>query len=272
MSRSGRGTPDQHRPVLELERVSVTIDGTVVLDGVDWSVATGQHWVVLGPNGGGKSTLVRVAGLALHPSRGRVRVLGAELGRVDIRPLRARVGTSSAALVDQLRPGLTAHEVVVTARRGALEPWWHSYDDVDHDAARRALAARAVGHLAERSFGTLSSGERQRVLLARALVNEPALVLLDEPNAGLDLGAREQLVRALVELAAEDGAPATVLVTHHVEDIPPSTTHLAAVAGGRVVAAGPVEEVLDAELIAALFDVEVELQRRHGRWAARTSA
>jgi iron complex transport system ATP-binding protein len=256
-------------PVLALDSVGVTIDGRTILDGVDWQVRPGEHWVVLGPNGGGKSTLMRVAGLALHPSRGAVTVVGAQLGRVDIRPLRARVGTTSAALMDQLRPALSAHDVVVTARRGALEPWWHTYDEHDHDAARRALAARGVGHLAARTFGTLSSGERQRVLLARALVNHPALVLLDEPNAGLDLGAREQLVAALTELAAEDAAPATVLVTHHVEDIPPSSTHLAAIGGGRLVAAGPIASVLDAALIDRLFAVEVDLERRDGRWSAR---
>lgn len=258
-------------PVLALEAVGVVIDGHTVLDAIDWVIEPGQHWIVLGPNGGGKSTLVRVAGLALHPSRGRVEVLGTELGRADIRPLRARIGTSSAALVDQLRPNLRAHDVVMTARRGALEPWWHTYDEADHAAAADALAARGVAALADRSFGSLSSGERQRVLLARALVNQPALVLLDEPNAGLDLGAREQLVAALSELAAEPGAPATVLVTHHVEDIPPSATHLAAIAGGRIVAAGPIGDVLDAELIERLFAVPVELRRVRGRWGAQAA-
>jgi iron complex transport system ATP-binding protein len=256
-------------PVLELEGVGVTVDGRTILDGIDWSVGAGEHWAVLGPNGGGKSTLLRIAGLALHPSRGRVRLLGHELGRVDIRPLRARIGTSSAALADQLRAALTAHDVVMTARRGALEPWWHRYDDDDHAAARRVLAGRGVAHLDGRTFGTLSSGERQRVLLARALVNDPDLVLLDEPNAGLDLGAREQLVAALTELAGEPTAPATVLVTHHVEDIPPSTTHLAAVAGGRLVACGAIDAILDEGLIEALFGVSVMLERRAGRWAAR---
>lgn len=273
MSGPAAGATDGYRAergtLLSLRGVGVTIDGEVVLDGVDWDVEPDQHWIVLGPNGGGKSTLVRIAGLALHPSQGRVRVLGHELGRVDIRPLRSRVGTSSAALAGQLRPALTAHEVVVTARRGALEPWWHTYDDDDHQQAEAALRARGVGHLSARAFGTLSSGERQRVLLARALVNRPALVLLDEPNAGLDLGAREQLVAALVELAAEEDAPATVLVTHHVEDIPASATHLAAVANGRLVAAGPIDVVLDAALIEALFEVPVQLERRHRRWTAR---
>lgn len=255
--------------VLSLDSVGVTIDGRPVLDSVDWEVRAGEHWVVLGPNGGGKSTLLRVAGLALHPSRGTVTVAGVELGRADIRPLRARVGVTSAALIDSLRPALIASDVVLTARRGALEPWWHTYDEDDHRAAREALESRAVGHLAGRTFGTLSSGERQRVLLARALVNRPVLVLLDEPNAGLDLGAREQLVAALTELAAEPEAPATVLVTHHVEDIPPSATHLAAVTGGRVVAAGAIEDVLDAGLIEELFAVPVQLQRHQGRWSAR---
>jgi iron complex transport system ATP-binding protein len=272
---AGRGaavTGHDPRALLDLAGVGVSVEGRWLLDGVDWKVMAGQHWVVLGPNGGGKTTLVRVAGLALHPSRGRLRVLGREPGRVDIRPLRALVGTTSAALADQLRPSLSAHDVVLTARRGALEPWWHRYDDADHARAGAALAARGVGHLAGRAFGTLSSGERQRVLLARALVNRPALVLLDEPNAGLDLGGREELITALAELAAEDAAPATVLVTHHVEDIPPSATHLAALAGGRLQAAGPLDQVLDEDLLERLFGVPVTLDHRGGRWSARARA
>lgn len=255
-------------PVLLLDDVSVTIDGRRILDRVSWQVEPGQHWVILGPNGGGKSTLLRVASLARHPSEGRVTVLGHELGRVDIRPLKSRIGVSSAALADQLRERLTAEEVVRCGRYAALEPWWHHYEPADTERANELLSQVGLARAGDRSFGTLSSGERQRVLLARSMMNEPDLVLLDEPTAGLDLAGRESLIAALDAIAGGDG-PATALVTHHVEDIPVTTTHLLAVAGGRVIGAGPVASVLTEELLADLFGMEVGLSRSGGRWSAR---
>ncbi len=255
--------------VLDLRAVGVTIDGRTVLDDVDWTIEPRQHWAVLGPNGGGKSTLLRIAGLGLHPTRGAVHVLGQQLGRVDIRPLKARLGVSSAALVDQLRPRLTADEVVRCGRYAALEPWWHTYDDADHARAAELLAQVGLKDYGDRTFGTLSSGERQRVLLARALMPDPALVLLDEPTAGLDFGGREELVAALERLAAEPTAPPSVLVTHRVEDIPSTTTHLLAIAEGRAVAAGPIDEALSAELLSEVFALPVAVDRVGGRWTAR---
>lgn len=257
--------------VVELSGVGVTIDGNPVLHDVWWSVEQGQHWAVLGPNGGGKSTLIRVAGLQLHPSTGTVRVLGETLGRIDIRPLRARIGTASAALIDQLRGSLTAEEIVRCGRFGALEPWWHRYTPADTDRAEKLLAQLGLGSYGARRFATLSSGERQRVLLARTLMPEPDLVLLDEPTAGLDLGGREELVVALETLAADQDAPPSVLVTHRVEDLPETTTHLAAMSRGRLVAAGPIESVLTSELLSAVFELPVELSRHGGRWAARAT-
>lgn len=256
-------------PVLALDSIGVTIDGRTVLDDVSWHIAPGQHWVVLGPNGGGKSTLVRVAGLALHPTRGRVRVLGQELGRVDIRPLKARLGVSSASLVDQLRGRLTAEEIVRCGRFAALEPWWHTYDEADTTRAETLLAQVGLKGYADRTFGTLSSGERQRVLLARALMPDPALVLLDEPTAGLDFGGREELVAALQALAADDDSPPSVLVTHRVEDIPTTSTHLLAVADGRVVAAGPIADTLTGPTLSTLFGLPVAVDHLGGRWSAR---
>jgi iron complex transport system ATP-binding protein len=248
--------------------VTVHREGRALLDEVDWVVAPDERWAVLGPNGSGKTTLLRVASLYLHPSRGTVAVDGEELGRTDVRRLRTRIGLASPAVGDLLRRELTAREVVMTARHAALEPWWHTYDDVDRAHAADLLERFGVGWLADRTVGTLSSGERQRVLLARAFSGQPALVLLDEPTAGLDLGGREDLVRRLGAIGRDPGGPPTVLVTHHVEEIPASTTHVLLLRGGRVLAAGPVAEVLTAAALSEAFGVELELERRRDRWAA----
>ncbi len=255
-------------PLISLTDVSVITDGRKILGPISWRIEPRHHWVVLGPNGSGKSTLMAVASLGRHPSTGRVDVLGHELGRVDLRTLRARIGVSSAALADQLRGRLTAAEVVMCGRHAALEPWWHTYDRADAERASALLAQVGLPDHDDRTLGTLSSGERQRTLLARTLMAEPDVVLLDEPTAGLDLGGREALVTALDAVAAA-GGPATVFVTHHVEDIPPATTHLLALAGGRALAAGPVDDVLSAELLGEMFGLDIELGRRHGRWSAR---
>lgn len=252
--------------VLSLEGVGLTRDGRELLDDVDWEVRRGDCWVVLGANGSGKTSLARIAALYEHPSRGEVRVLGETLGRTDVRALRRRVALVSAAMADLVRGDLTALEVVVSAKHAALEPWWHTYDDADRDRARSLLADQHVGGTADRRFGSLSSGERQRVLLARALMAAPDLVLLDEPAAGLDLGGREELVQRMDALVQRDGSPPLVLVTHHVEEIPSAATHVLALRAGRVVAQGPIDHTLDAELIETVFGVQVTLDHRHGRW------
>jgi iron complex transport system ATP-binding protein len=257
------------RPVpLDLRGVTVRIDGRTVLGPLDWRVQRGEHWVVLGANGSGKTTLARVAALRLHPSAGEVSVLGAALGRTDIRPLRPRVGFASAAVADMLRPRLTALEAVMTARRGALEPWWDTYDDADRSAATERLVEVGAEALAHQRFGTLSSGERQRVLLARCLVSDPDLVLLDEPTAAVDLGGREHLVATLAALAARPDVPPMVLVTHHLEEVPPGFTHALVLRQGRVLAAGPLAEVLRAEVLSDAFDVALTVVHEQGRWRA----
>ncbi|MCU1484377.1 MAG: putative transporter ATP-binding protein [Actinomycetia bacterium] len=256
---------------LRLTDVGVTRDGRDILGPVDWVVAPDERWVVLGPNGSGKSTMVKIASLQLHPSRGEVEVLGEVLGRTDVRKLRERVGYAAAALADMLRPTITARDVVMTARHAALEPWWHQYDDADRAEALHRLARLGVAHLADREFGTLSSGERQRVLVARTLMGDIGLVLLDEPNAGLDVGGREWLVGGLDDLAADVATPAMVLVTHHVEEIPPSFTHAALLRDGRFQAAGPIEETLTADSLSATFGLSLQMERRGGRWTAWAS-
>ena len=254
-------------PVLDLSGVVVVIDGSKILGPLDWSVQPGEQWVVIGPNGSGKSTLVRVASLALHPTEGVVKVLDGELGKTDLRQLRSRVGWASAALLDQLRPGLTANEIVRCGIHGALEPWWHRYSDDEWRRADQLLDRVGLAGYGDRTLAGLSSGERQRTLLARTLVNDPEVIVLDEPNAGLDMGGREALIEALVGLYR--AGPPSVLVTHHVEDIPPTATHLLALAGGEVRAQGAIDNVLTAGLLSDVFELKVELSRRHGRWSAR---
>jgi iron complex transport system ATP-binding protein len=221
---------------------------------------------VLGPNGSGKTTLLRVASLYLHPSTGAVRVLGELLGRTDVRRLRARIGLTSQALRDLLRDDLLADDVVMTARHAALEPWWHAYTESDREQALAMLDRFGVAYASGRRLGQLSSGERQRVLLARAFFGDPGLVLLDEPTAGLDLGGREDLVVRLAEVAVD--GPATVLVTHHVEEIPPTFTHCLLLRAGRVHAAGPITDVLTEGALGDVFELALRLEQRDGRWFA----
>lgn len=268
MSRSGpRHGPT--RPVLEMTGVGFTRDGRDLLDRVDWRVEADEAWVVLGRNGSGKTTLIRIAGLYEHPSRGTVRVLGEELGRTDVRKLRTRLSLVSSAMADLMRPNLSAAEVVMCGRHAALEPWWHTYTVADRDRAVELLEAQGVGRVADHPFSTLSSGERQRTLLARALMNRPGLVLLDEPTAGLDLRGREELVERLDVLAGDPQAAPLVLVTHHVEEIPSKFTHLLAVLDGQVLASGPIDDVFSADLLSATFGLPLTLERRDGRWSAR---
>jgi iron complex transport system ATP-binding protein len=261
--------------VLRLEGVGWRREGRPILDGVDWEVRRGEHWVVLGANGSGKTTLARIATMWEHPSTGSVEVLGRRLGQVDVRDLRTRVALVSSAMADMVRPALSAEDVVVCARHAALEPWWHRYSEADRLRARRLLADQGVGTMAGRAFGSLSSGERQRVLLARALMGRAGLVVLDEPSAGLDLGGREDLVDRLDALAASAESPPSVLVTHHVEEIPARFTHLLAMGAGRVLASGPIEATLTAEVLSECFGVPVTLDRHDAgggpRWSARRS-
>lgn len=255
-------------PVLEMSGVGRRMDGTTILRHVDWAITRGQHWAVLGPNGSGKTTLARIAALRLHPTVGTVRVLGVELGRADIRPLLPRVGYAAAALAEQLRPELPAQDVVMTARHGALEPWWHEYNDEDREAALRALERVDVDRLADHRFGTLSSGEKQRVLIARALMTEPDLLILDEPTAALDLGGREEFVAALDRLSAEPNAAPMVLVTHHVDEIPRSFTHCLLMGDGESQFSGSLGDALTAQRLSSLFGLSLTVEQRNGRWNA----
>jgi len=261
-------------PVIHLDGVAVVRDGVALLDDITWTVGPGERWALLGPNGSGKTTLLRVVGAGLWPTRGVVRILGETLGRVDMRELRKRITVVSASVGRTLRPAQPALDVVLTGRHAALETWWHEYtaDDRARAAALLADAGFAGTAFGERAFGLLSEGERQQVLLARALMGDPELILMDEPAAGLDLGAREGLLARLARLAADPAVPPLVLVTHHLEEIPPGVTHAALLRRGRLVAAGPVGEVLTDVRVSDAFGVDVAVERRGGRWAARSNA
>jgi iron complex transport system ATP-binding protein len=254
--------------VLQCSGVRLVIDEAVILDGIDWSVGAGERWVVLGPNGAGKTTLLRVAALYLHPSSGSVEVLGERLGRTDVRSLRERIAFSSPALAARLEPSMTALEVVMTARYAALAPWWHQYSDADRARAHELLREWRCDALAEHKFPTLSAGERQRVLLARALMNEPGIVLLDEPTAGLDVGGREELVADMTQWAQDPARPPTVLITHHVEEIPPGFTHALVLKDGRALAQGPIDEIVTSETLSAAFGLALTIESRAGRYQA----
>ena len=254
---------------IEFIGVSLVRDHRTIISSLDWAVAPDERWLVLGANGSGKTSLLRIASLYLHPSTGTVRVLGEELGRADVRRLRRRIGVASAALGAELRVELAALDVVMTAKYAALEPWWHTYDDDDRARARSCLDRMGVSAYAERPWGTLSSGEQQRVLLARSLMNDPGVVLLDEPSARLDLGGREQLVGALSELVNDPAAPPLVLITHHVDEVPAGMTHVLMLREGRAIAAGPIFETLDADSLSECFGLPLSLERRpNGRLSA----
>lgn len=254
---------------LRMTGVGFTRDKRPILSNVDWEVACDQRWVVLGANGSGKTSLLRIAALYEHPTTGTVEVLGHRLGKVDVRRLRHQVGFVSPALAQMLRPHLKAVDVVMTARHGALEPWWHDYTDADRQRAVRLLEQVGATGLGDRTIATLSSGERQRVQIARSLMTDPGLVLLDEPASTLDLGGREMLVTDLARLAADPSAPPLVMVTHRTEEIPAGFTHGLLLRGGQVLAQGPLEDVLTSESLSACFGLALELEHRNGRWHAQ---
>jgi len=255
-------------PAFELSGVHLVEQGTVVLHDLDWTARPDERWVVLGPNGSGKTSILRLLSFVRSPSRGTVTVLGDTYGSVDVRRARRRIGLASSALLQQLRPSLSAHDAVLTGADAALETWWSTYDDAQHARADALLDLVGCGGHSAQELVTLSEGERKRVLVARVLMAEPELLLFDEPCAGLDLGGREAMVEVLGDLARDPSRP-LVLVTHHLEEIPPGISHALLLRGGEVVAAGPVGETLTSDAVSATFGVAVTVDRAGPRWFAQ---
>ncbi len=257
--------------VIDVAGVGVTRSGGYLVRGIDWRVAQDERWVVLGPNGAGKSTLLNLAAARMHPTTGTVDVLGERLGLVDVNELRTRIGLSTAALAERIAGDERVRDVVVTAAYGVLGRWRETYEAMDERRAGGLLEQLGVAGLADRDYGTLSEGERKRVQIARALMTDPELLLLDEPAAGLDLGGREELVARLAELARDPDAPTLVLVTHHVEEIPPGFTHALLLREGAIVAQGPLDDTVTAENLSKTFGLPLRVDRAGDRFTARSA-
>jgi iron complex transport system ATP-binding protein len=255
--------------VLSFEDVVVRREGRNIVDGLTWSVNDNERWVVLGPNGAGKTTILQLADTLIHPTSGTVDILDERLGRTDVFELRPRIGFASAALARRIPADETVLNAVLTAAYSVLGRWNEQYENIDERRALRVLHEWRLDHLADRTFGTLSEGEQKRVQVARAIMTDPELLLLDEPTASLDLGSREVLVGLLSEYAQSPVTPALVMVTHHVEEIPVGFTHVLLLRDGKAVAAGPLRETLTDENLTETFGVQIKLSEDGGRYAAR---
>jgi len=257
--------------VLQLAQVTIRRGEKVLLDRIDWTVELDEHWVLLGPNGAGKTTLLQIAAAAMHPTEGTAYLFGEQLGQIDVFELRPRIGFSSAALAQRIPSQELVIDVVVSAGYSVIGRWREAYGRLDVRRASKLLERFGVGEFAERRYGTLSEGERKRVQIARAMMTDPELLLLDEPAAGMDLGGREDLVARLARFNADPNAPASVLVTHHVEEIPPGTTHGMLLREGRIVASGLIGDVITGPNLSAAFGVPLAVWRSGGRWFARAA-
>jgi iron complex transport system ATP-binding protein len=255
--------------VLELSDVSVVRNGARILSDITWSVDSDERWAVLGPNGAGKTTLLQIASASIHPSSGVARVLDDPLGKTDVFELRPRIGFASTAIAKRVPAKETVLDVVLTAAYSVTGRWNERYEEIDERRAKRVLAEWKLLDFEDRRFGDLSDGEQKRVQIARAVMTDPELLLLDEPAASLDLGAREELLQLLGGYARAAMAPAIVMVTHHVEEIPVGFTHALLLAGGRIAAQGPVDEVITAANLSLTFGLELDLAHAEGRFSAR---
>lgn len=254
--------------VLRFSDVTYVRNGRPILDGIDWEVDESERWVILGPNGAGKTTMLRIATANDYPTTGTVDLLGQRLGTFDIWEFRNRLGFAATATARRIPASETVRNLVLTAAYGVEGRWNEEYDDMDVRQANRILAEWQLTELADHAFGTLSDGERKRAMIARAVMTDPEMLLLDEPSASLDLGARERLLQMLSGFAQSPSSPAMIMVTHHVEEIPPGFTHVLLMRDGKAQASGPIASTLTAENLAATFDMTFELSSENGRYAA----
>ena len=260
--------PHMTDALLELTSVEVHRAGRTILGPISWQLRPGERWVILGPNGAGKTTMLQLLAALTHPSRGQVKILGEQLGRVDVFDLRTRIGFTSSAMAEILPRDERVMDIVLTAAYAMSGRWQESYDLWDESRAKALLTIFGVRDLGEQSFGTLSEGEKKRVQISRALMADPEILLLDEPAAGLDLGGREDILRRITDFTHQEFSPATVIVTHHLEEIPVGTTHALLLKNGSATYSGPISEVLTSDSIRDVFGIDIELNTLHGRFFA----
>lgn len=256
--------------VLELRDVSVRRGERTILGPLTFAIRPGERWVVLGPNGAGKSTLLQILATRYFPSTGSVHVLDKEMGKVDLAELRTRIGICGALISEDIPDNEVVRDVVLTAAYAILGRWNEAYDLWDESRAVALLTTFGVRDLADRTYGTLSEGERKRVQISRALMADPELLLLDEPAAGLDLGGREDLLKRFSLFASDPLAPASILVTHHIEEIPAGTTHALILKDGGIAVSGPIADVITSEHISAIFGLPITVVREGDRFFARS--
>ena len=255
--------------IIDMAGVSVVREGRTILGPVDWQVELDERWIIIGPNGAGKTTLMRLAAAHMFPTTGSVTLIGEQMGRVDLREIRTSIGMSSSALAQRIPNDELVSDIVISAGYDVLGRWREEYADMDRERAVEILEQVGAYHLADQKWGTLSEGERKRTLIARALMTDPELLLLDEPGAGLDLGGREDLIHLLSQLAEDPDSPAIVMITHHVEEIPPGFTHGMLLDEGGVVAQGVLEDVMTSEHLTKAFHQPMSVTQDAGRWFAR---
>lgn len=255
--------------ILDMRGVSLRRGGNEILHELDWQVELDERWVIMGPNGAGKTSLMRLASAQLFPTTGTVDIIGERLGSSDVRDIRTAVGMSSSALAHRIPDDEVVSDIVISAGYDVMGRWREAYDEMDYEQAVNTLEVVGAYHLADRTWGTLSEGERKRTLIARALMTDPELLLLDEPGAGLDLGGREDLIELLSQIAMDPDSPATVLVTHHVEEIPPGFTHGMLLDEGHIVAQGLLTDIMTSENLTKAYHQPIEVKHEDGRWFAR---
>ena len=257
--------------VIDFNNVSVIREKRAILNNVDWQVEANQRWVVIGPNGAGKTTLLRVAAAQIHPSQGQAEILGERLGEINVFDLRTRIGFASSALASHIPNSESVLDAVMTASYAVTGRWNEKYDDIDERRARRVLSEWHLSDFADRAFGTLSDGERKRAQIARAVMPDPELLLLDEPVSSLDLAAREQTLSIISQYAQSRYAPAMIMVTHHLEEIPAGFTHALIIRDGQIFAAGEINSTLTSEKISEAFGFELVVTNEGGRFRARAA-